>query len=139
VGFTVHIKDLRSLVDKMAFNKLLGIHVLRYHSDGLTVECSVREELLNSAGVLHGGVLATVADAAVGIALARHFGGKRPMTTIELKINYLRPVAHGKVLARARLLKVGTTICVGRVDVKDSAGKIVGAALVSYMLLRTER
>ena len=134
----MQIKDLRTLVDKMPFNKLLGIHVLRYHSDGLTVECRVRDELLNSAGVLHGGVLATVADAAVGIALARHFGGKRAMTTIELKINYLRPVAQGKVLARARLLKVGTTICVGRVDVKDTTGKVVGAALVSYMLLRTE-
>ena len=80
----------------MPFNALLGIHVLRYHSDGLTVECAVREQLLNSAGVLHGGVLATVADAAVGIALARHFGGRRPMTTIELKINYLRPVGEGK-------------------------------------------
>lgn len=123
----------------MSFNKLLGIRLVRYHSDGLTVECAVRDELLNSAGVLHGGVLATVADAAVGIALARHFGGKRAMTTIELKINYLRPVPAGKVLARARLLKVGTTICVGRVDVKDSSGKIVAAALVSYMLLRAER
>lgn len=131
------IKSLRSLVDAMPFNALLGIHVLRYHSDGLTVECAVREQLLNSAGVLHGGVLATVADAAVGIALARHFGGRRPMTTIEMKINYLRPVGEGKVRARARLLKVGATICVGRVDVKNAAGKIVAAALVSYMLLGT--
>jgi len=135
----VNIKQLRSLVDAMPFNALLGIHVLRYHSDGLTVECTVREQLLNSAGVLHGGVLATVADAAGGIALARHFGGRRPMTTIEMKINYLRPAGEGKVHARARLLKVGTTICVGRVDVKNATGKIVAAALVSYMLLGTER
>ena len=135
----MNIKDLRNLVDSMPFNKLLGIHVLRYHSDGLTVECRVRDELLNSARVLHGGVLATVADAAVGIALARHFNGQQPMTTIEMKINYLRPVAEGKVLARARLLRVGTNVCVGRVDVKDGAGKVVAAALVSYMLLRTER
>ena len=130
------IKQLRSLVDAMPFNALLGIHVLRYHSDGLTVECTVRDQLLNSAGVLHGGVLATVADAAVGIALARHFGGRRAMTTIEMKINYLRPVAEGKVHARARLVKVGANICVGRVDVKNATGKIVAAALVTYMLLR---
>src|SRR5207237_9898654 len=102
----------------MPFNALLGIHVLRYHSDGLTVECGVRDQLLNSAGVLHGGVLATVADAAVGIALARHFGGRRPMTTVEMKINYLRPVAEGNVRARARLLKVGTTLGCGRRNMK---------------------
>ena len=61
------------------------------------------------------------------------------MTTIEMKINYLRPVAEGKVRARARLVKVGTTICVGRVDVKNASGKIVAATLISYMLLGTEK
>jgi acyl-CoA thioesterase len=131
----VHIKDLRSQVDKMPFNKLLGIHVQRLHSDGLTIECKLRPDLMNLAGVLHGGVLATLADAAVGIALQRHFGGVRAITTVELKINYLRPVSAGKVRARARLLKVGARIAVGSVDLKDDAGKIVAAALLSYMLL----
>jgi 1,4-dihydroxy-2-naphthoyl-CoA hydrolase len=119
----------------MPFNALLGIRVLRFHSDGLTVELAVKEELLNSAGVLHGGVLATLADAAVGIALARHFEGKRPVTTTELKINYMRPVAEGKVRARARLLKVGTRLCVGSVEMKNAADQMVAAALLSYMLL----
>jgi len=131
----VNIKELRSYVDKMPFNALLGIRVLRYHSDGLTVELAVKEELLNSAGVLHGGVFATLADAAVGIALARHFEGKRSMTTTELKINYMRPVAEGKVRARARLLKVGTRLCVGSVEMKNAADQMVAAALLSYMLL----
>ena len=129
------IKQLRSHVDKMPFNALLGIRVLRFHSDGLTVELAVKEELLNSAGVLHGGVFATLADAAVGIALARHFEGKRSMTTTELKINYMRPVAEGKVRARARLLKVGTRLCVGSVEMKNAADQMVAAALLSYMLL----
>lgn len=129
------IEQLRAHVDKMPFNALLGIRVLRYHSDGLTVGCAVKDELLNSAGVLHGGVLATVADAAVGIALARHFGGKRAFTTTELKINYMRPVAEGKVRARARLLKVGSRICVGAVEMKNAADQLVAAALLSYMLL----
>jgi uncharacterized protein (TIGR00369 family) len=129
------IGELRSLVGKMPFNALLGIHVARLHADGLTIECTVREELLNSAEVLHGGVLATLADAAVGIALARHFGGRRPITTVELKINYLRPVSQGKVRARARLLRVGARICVGAVEMTDSENKMVAAALLSYMLL----
>jgi uncharacterized protein (TIGR00369 family) len=129
------INDLRRLVDGMPFNLMLGIRVLRLHPDGLTIGCSIREELRNSAGILHGGVLATLADAAVGIALARHFDGKRPFTTMELKINYLRPVAEGDVRARARLLKVGTKVCVGSVEIKNAGDKIVAAALLSYMLL----
>ncbi len=129
------INDLRRIVDKMPFNALLGIRVLRLHPDGLTVGCTVREELRNLAGVLHGGVLATLADAAVGIALTRHFGGKRPATTTELKINYLRPVLEGEVRARARLLKVGARLSVGSVEITDAGGKAVAAALLSYMLL----
>ncbi len=131
----VKIDELRALVHHMPFNSLLGIRITRLHKDGLTIECAVRPDLINLAGVLHGGVLATLADAAVGIALTRHFGGKRPITTVELKINYVRPVSEGKVRARAKLVKVGTKICVGTVELTNSAGKVVAAALLSYILL----
>ncbi len=119
----------------MPFNTLLGLRLTRLHKDGLTIECAVREELLNAAAVLHGGVTATMADAAVGIALNRHLGGSRRITTIELKISYLRPVASGKVYARAYLVKVGSTVCVGRADLTDADGQLVATALVTYMIL----
>ena len=76
-----------------------------------------------------------MADAAVGIALTRHLGGTRLITTVELKINYLRPVGSGKEFARAHLLRVGSALCVGRADLFDEKGNLVGAALVTYMLL----
>lgn len=130
------LTELRRLVDHMPFNRLLGIRVARLHADGVTIECRFREELRNSAGVLHGGVAATMADAAVGIALARHFAGRKPVTTIELKINYLRPISEGKAIARARLLRIGAHLCVGRVDVFNTARQLAATALVTYMLLK---
>jgi uncharacterized protein (TIGR00369 family) len=105
----------------------------------LTVECAVRPDLLNGARVVHGGVTATMADAAVGIALNRHFGGKRPITTVELKINYFRPVAEGKIFARAYLVRVGSSICVGRADLRDGQKNLIATALVTYMLLDGRR
>jgi uncharacterized protein (TIGR00369 family) len=123
------------MLPRMPFNHLLGIRLTRVHADGLTIECTVRPDLLNGARVLHGGVTATLADAAVGIALTRHFGGSRPLTTVELKINYFRPVQEGKVFARAHLVRVGSTICVGRADLSDTNGNLIGTALVTYMLL----
>lgn len=119
----------------MPFNRLLGIRLTKLHTDGLTIECAVRDELLNSASMLHGGVQATMADAAVGIALNRHFGGQRRIRTVELKINYFRPVANGKIYARAYLVRLGSTLCVGRADLADSDGNAVATALVTYMLL----
>jgi len=119
----------------MPFNKLIGIRVMRRHSDGVTIECKMRDDHKNVAGVMHGGVAATMADAAVGIALASHFQGRRPCTTTDLKINYLRPIAEGKIVARSHLLRVGKQLCVGRVDMFDSQRKMVAVAIVTYMLL----
>src|SRR5690242_17482977 len=96
------------------FNQYLGIRILRRHSDGVTVACRLRKELLNFSGVLHGGVTATLADVAVGQALTRIHG--RPSTTVELKINYLRPVTGRKVTARSHLVRIGKTLSIARVD-----------------------
>jgi len=119
----------------MPFNKVLGIRVLRTHADGVTIDCRLREELKNLAGVMHGGVFAAVADAAVGIALANHFGGRRPMTTTDLKVNYLRPIGEGKLTARSHLVRVGKKLCVGRVDMFDPKRELAAVAIVTYMLL----
>ena len=119
----------------MPFNSLIGVKLTRVHDDGVTIEIAVTPQLLNGFAVVHGGVTATLADAAVGLSLHRHFGGVRPVTTVELKINYFRPVNEGKIYARAHLLRVGSTICVGRVDLTDSKQNLIGAAMVTYMIL----
>ncbi|MGH7417311.1 MAG: PaaI family thioesterase, partial [Candidatus Rokuibacteriota bacterium] len=126
------LAQTRALISRMPFNQHLGIRVARVHRDGVTVECPVREEMMNGAGVLHGGVTAALADVAVGIALNRHFGGRRRLTTVEMKVNFFRPVASGKVVARSRLIRVGSTLCVGRVELFDDQWRDVGAALVTY-------
>jgi uncharacterized protein (TIGR00369 family) len=129
------IRELRSAAENMPFNKLIGVRVVRRHADGVTIECGTRDDLRNSAGVVHGGVAATRADAAIGIALASHFDGRRPCTTTDLKINYLSAVAQVKIIARSHLLRVGKKLCVGRVDITDGQGKLVAVAIVTYMLL----
>ena len=76
-----------------------------------------------------------MADAAVGIAIQRHFGGGRRITTVELKINDFLPVTEGRIFARSHLLRIGSTLCVGSVDLTDERGRAVGTAIVTYMLI----
>lgn len=129
------IAELQQVVPRMPFNQAVGIHVARRHKDGVTIECEVRPDLRNGAGVLHGGVTATLADAAVGIAIWNHFEGKRPATTVELKVNYFLPIESGTARARSHLIRIGKTLVVGRVDIFDSKRRLAGAAIVTYMLL----
>lgn len=128
--------QVREVLGKIHFAGLLGVRLAALHLDGLTLECDLRKQLLNSAGVLHGGVSATIADAAVGVALHYLLGSHRPITTIEMKINFFRPVSDGRISARAHMLRIGSTICVGRVDITDSQRKPIGTALVTYMILQ---
>jgi uncharacterized protein (TIGR00369 family) len=76
-----------------------------------------------------------MADAAVGGAIQRHFGRGRRITTVELKINYFLPVTEGRIFARSHLLRIGSTLCVGNVDLTDEDGRSIGTAIVTYMFV----
>lgn len=128
-------QKLKQFLQEIPFNSHVGLRLVRLHKDGVTIACELRPELMNGSGVLHGGVTATLADVAVGMALARHLGRPRAATTVEMKINYLRPVATGKVTARSHLVKVGTRLCCGRVEIFDAGQRAVAAALITYMIL----
>ncbi len=132
------LEKLRNIVPKMPFHRLLGIRVARRHKDGVTIECPLRDELTNMAGVLHGGVTATMADAAVGIAINSLWDGTRRATTVEMKLNYFLPVSGKKIRARSYLLRAGRTLCVARVDLFNDERKLVATALVTYMFLPAE-
>jgi len=84
---------------------------------------------------MHGGVIAAIVDEAVWHALVHHYGSKRPCTTTELKINYLRPIPPGNVTARAFTMRAGKTLFVGRVDVFDHQRRLAAAGAATYMLL----
>jgi uncharacterized protein (TIGR00369 family) len=132
---TATLEQTRAVLRRISFDNLLGMEVSKLHPDGITLRCKVRKELLNLAGALHGGVAASLADAAVGVAIHHRFGGKRPISTVELKVNYFRPVLKGTLFARARLLRIGSTLCVGRVDLTDDQRNAVGTAIATYIFL----
>ena len=118
----------------MGFIQYLGIRVVTGHEDGVTVECSIREEFLNTSGVLHGGATASIADSAMGIAVSQYYGKDRSVTTAEFKINYLSPVKEGKVVARSKIIRAGRRICVGQVEVSDATGALIAIALMTFSI-----
>jgi len=65
------LRQMSKLIEVMRFNQLVGIRLVRTHRDGVTLDCKLRPKLLNASGVLHGRITATLADAAVGIAITQ--------------------------------------------------------------------
>lgn len=127
--------EVNQVIEHMPFNRLLGVRCTRVHKDGITVEIPLRPDLMNGGGMLHGGVTASMADLAVGLALFQHFGGVRRIATVEMTVSYLRPVTLAKLVGRSKLVRVGERLAVGQVDLFDGKKNRVGVATATYMIL----
>jgi uncharacterized protein (TIGR00369 family) len=92
----------------------------------------------NPMGTVHGGILCDLADAAMGIAYASELDKGETFTTLELKINYLKPVWRTHLRAEAKVIKRGRTVGLLVCDVTDSSGSLVAHATSTCMTLRGE-
>jgi uncharacterized protein (TIGR00369 family) len=90
----------------------------------------------NPMGTLHGGIYCDLADAAMGYAYAATLAEGETFTTVELKINFFRPVRQGKLTAEARVVKAGSTLGYVECDVTDQTGRLVARAASTCMKLR---
>lgn len=93
----------------------------------------------NPMGTIHGGVLCDIADAAMGMAYASTLVERESFTTVELKINFLKPVWSDRLLASGRIVKGGSTLGLVECDVTDQDGRLVARAASTCMTLRDER
>lgn len=90
----------------------------------------------NPLGTLHGGVLCDLADAAMGIAFASTLEADETFTTLELKINFLRPVWIGLLKAEAEVVSRGRTVGLVECRVRDEKGRLIASASSTCLILR---
>ena len=119
--------------------RLLGLVLKELEPARAVFELQAEERHHNPMGTLHGGVYCDLADAAMGYAYAATLGEGETFTTVELKINFLRPVRQGRLIAEARVVKAGSALGYAECDVTDHAGKLVARASSTCMKLRQDR
>jgi uncharacterized protein (TIGR00369 family) len=96
----------------------------------LRLEARPRHKQLN--GVVHGGILAALADTAGAMAAHTVIPKRTALATIELKINYLEPVPGGRVRAEARVLRAGRNFVVTECEIFDAKGRLAAKALLTF-------
>lgn len=117
---------------------LLGFRLVFAQPGAATVEFEATEQHANPMGTLHGGVLCDIADAAMGIAYACTLEEGETFTTLEMKINFLKPVWKARLKAAGRVVKKGRTIGLVECDVTDENQQLVARANSTCMTLRGE-
>jgi len=116
--------------------RAMGFHAVEVAEGRAIIELDTADHHLNTMGRLHGGVLCTIADTAMGIAHACSLPEGSTSATVEMKINFLRPAAAGmKLRADGRVLKQGRTISMCECDVTDDRGSLVAKANGTFMTI----
>ena len=136
--------DLQQLLHDAVFAgyvQTLGLRVLALRDADLELALPAVPHLVHVGGVLCGQALMAAADSAMVLAISRHLGGFRPMTTVQLQTSFLRhipgPAAGTATEARivARVLRAGKNLVFGEVEAFDGAGRLAAHSTTTYALL----
>ena len=119
--------------------RLVGFSVSESNDGRAAVIIQTGPQHFNPMGTLHGGVLCDIADTAMGFAFASTLDAGESFTTIELKINYLRPVREALLRAEGRVVQRGRTVGYVECDVTDENGKLIAKSSSTCLVLRGEQ
>jgi len=120
------------------FPRYLGFELDQVEPGRARLGVEVRRELLQLQGVMHGGAIASLIDTAVAFAIVGSSKSGSRFTTVEMKVNYLKPIRSGRVVANARVIRDGKRIVVAECDVLDSDGSLAAKGLLTYIRLDQE-
>lgn len=120
-------------LETVPYARLMGFKLGAVEPGRATLTLEVRPELKQNRGVVHGGAIASLIDTATAFAILTTLAEGEQATTVDLTINYLKPLISGTAAATGRILRAGARIIVVAADVVDAEGNLVATALSSYL------
>ncbi len=126
------VRALLAAPDK-GWMETLGARIVEAEPGRVVVELIAGPQHRHGGGVVQGGVITQIADAAMGMSLATFQPDKLWNTTIELKINFIRPAVEGRLRAVGRVIEMRQTLLFGEADVFDSQDRLVARASSTCM------
>jgi uncharacterized protein (TIGR00369 family) len=126
---------VKDRVNRFPFVRLMGMKLLSCSGGKSVIRCRVRQVLKNSGGTLHGGVVGTLVDMSVATALRSALPLTSRMTTVEYKVNLLKPVSGGAITAHGSVIRLGKTIAVGSTEIRNEAGEPVAFGSATFYIL----
>jgi len=118
--------------------RLIGFEAKEISDGRAIVTLTAGPQHANPMGTLHGGVLCDIADAAMGMAFASTLAPSESFATVELKINFFRPVWEATLKAEGKVVRRGRSIGYVECEVTDERGQLVAKAASTCLALRGE-
>lgn len=130
------IELVRQVTAITGFTRSAGVEVNSAEPGEVELELARKPELLQFNGYFHGGVVSGLADHAAGAAATTALPPGKIAVTVDLHVNFLAPASGDKIVAKAKAIQVGGTICVVSVTVETETPKGTAVCAVANAVLR---
>jgi uncharacterized protein (TIGR00369 family) len=128
----------RAKTNDVPVARLIGFEAKEIADGRAIVTLAAGPQHANPMGTLHGGILCDIADAAMGMAFASALAPEETFTTVELKINFFKPVWEANLKAEGRVVRRGRTLGYVECEITDEGGRLVAKAASTCLVLRGE-
>ena len=118
---------------------LIGMNMAAVRPGCVVIELEAGKRHASPLGTVHGGILCAIADAAMGLAYGTTLNETETFATVELKINFLRPVWQGRLRAEGKVISSGRNLGLVECDVTDQDQRLIARGLSTCMTLRGEQ
>ncbi|PYT84078.1 MAG: PaaI family thioesterase [Acidobacteria bacterium] len=128
----------RAKANDVPVARLIGFEAKQIADGRASVTLAAGPQHANPMGTLHGGILCDIADAAMGMAFASTLAPGETFTTVELKINFFRPVWEARLQAEGKVVRRGRSLGYVECEVTDERGRLVAKAASTCLALKGE-
>lgn len=121
------------------FSEDMGIEFLGVIDGATTLRLDLEQKHMSRANRVHGGVLFSLLDSALGRSILNALPEGRGCATVEIKVNYFRPIQAGRVTARGVLRELTRSLGYAEGEVVNEQGKVLARASGTFFLTETMR
>jgi uncharacterized protein (TIGR00369 family) len=122
------IEELRERLQASEFYRWAGIELVGAGSGEVEIAFEAGAQHINLQGLVHGGMLATLADTAMGLAVRTVLDPSRRHVTVQLGIEFLSPGRPGRIVAHGRSVKIGRQLGFAEANIVDARGRLLALA-----------
>jgi acyl-CoA thioesterase len=126
------LHDLRERLAASEFHTWAGMEVVEASAGEVTVAMDVLDRHVNLQGLVHGGMLAILADTACGLSIRSAMEPGRLHVTTDMDIHYLAPASPGRLLGRGKAVRVGRSLAFAEASIEDAEGRLLARAQARF-------
>ncbi len=133
------VEAVKARVNPCPYFDLQSMRIVELAPDVSRLEIALARKHLQPFGIVHGGVFASLVDAAGFWAAFTRTPPNLGLTTVEMKLNYLAPVVDGALVGLGKCLKHGKTLALAEARVENPEGKLLAHGIVTLMVMPSLR